>query len=113
MEKTIVIPPLNWFESNPWAKVGNKFTGSIGATSINNNAFLFRINYYRKDDGSELVAEAYDSISELDKSITEYTSNTFAGTLDGREELIEWLEFQYSEFLLNGKDKEKIHYNKE
>lgn len=112
MEKVITIPPLNWFESNSWAKVGNKFTGSIGATSINNNAFLFRINYYRKEEGNQLVAEAYDSISEMDKEITEYTSKAFEGTEEGREEMIEWLEFQYSEYLNEEKDKLRIHFTK-
>lgn len=112
MKKVITIPPLNWFESNPWAKVGNKYTGSIGATSINNNAFLFRINYYRKEEGNQLVAEVYDSISEMDTDVTEYTSRNFEGTEDGRKEMIEWLEFQYSEYLKEGKDKLKIHYTK-
>ena len=110
MENKIEIPTLNWFESNPWAKVGNKYTGSTGASGINNNAFLFRINYYRKEDGNFLVAEVYDSISQLDKSITDYTSKTFDGSEDGRNELIDWLEFRYSEFCNEGKDKLKIHY---
>ena len=46
MKNVVEVPTLNWFESNPWAKVGNKYAGSIGATSINNNAFLYRINFY-------------------------------------------------------------------
>ena len=77
MNDVIKIPPLNWFESNPWAKVGNQYTGSVGADSIQNNAFLFRINYYRKDKGNFLVAESYDSILELDKSVTEYEKKQF------------------------------------
>ena len=105
------IPALNWFESNPWAKVGNKYTGSIGATSIQNNAFLFRINFYRKDEGNELVAEVYDSISQLDNE-AEYLTRTFAGNQDGRAEMIEWLEFKYSEFKSLGKDKLPINFNK-
>lgn len=107
------IPTLNWFESNPWAKVGNKYTGSIGAVGINNNAFLYRINYYRKDEGNILVAEVYDSISQLDDSVTEYTSKTFEGSQNGRNDMIEWLEFQYSQFCDEGKDKLKIQYNKD
>lgn len=110
--KEFKIPPLNWFESNPWVKVGNQYTGSIGAVSINNNAFLFRINFYRKEEGNQLVAEVYDSISEMDKEITEYPSKVFEATEDGRKEMIEWLEFQYSDYLNQGKDKLKIHYNK-
>ena len=112
MKNVVEVPTLNWFESNPWAKVGNKYAGSIGATSINNNAFIYRVNFYRKEEGNVLVAEAYDSISELDKSVDEYVSKTFEATQDGRNDLIEWLEFQYSEFLEAGKDKLKIHYNK-
>ncbi len=112
MDKITNIPTLNWFESNPWAKVGNKYTGSIGAKSISDNAFLYRINFYRKDEGNVLVAEIYDSISQLDSEVTEYTSKTFDGSEEGRNEMIEWLEFQYSEFCNEGKDKLKIHYNK-
>ena len=106
------IPTLNWFESNPWAKVGNKYTGSVGATSIQNNAFLFCINFYRKDEGNELVVEVYDSISQIENK-AERLTKTFAGTQEGRTEMIEWLEFQYSEFVNEGKDKLPINfYNK-
>ena len=105
------ISALNWFESNPWAKVGNKYTGSLGATSIQKNAFLFRINFYRKDDGNQLVAEVYDSISQLENE-AEYLTRTFAGTEEGRVEMIEWLEFQYSEFKSLGKDKLPIKFKK-
>ncbi len=103
------IPALNWFESNPWAKVGNKYTGSVGATYIQTNAFLFCINFYRKDEGNELVAEVYDSISQLDKT-AEHLTKTFAGTQEGRTEMVEWLEFQYSEFVNQGKDKLPIEF---
>lgn len=110
MENVIKIPPLNWFESNPWAKVGNQFTGSVGAVSIQNNAFLFRINFYRKDEGPILVAESYDSISELDKSVTEYETKQFDGTEKGREEMINWLENQYNEFVSSKKANKKIEF---
>lgn len=112
MEKRIEIPTLNWFESNPWAKVGNKFTGSIGASGINNNAFMFRINYYRREEGNFLSAEVYDSISQIDNSVTEYTTREFEGSEEGRNDLIDWLEFQYSQFRNEGKDKLKLHYNR-
>ena len=110
MENVIKIPPLNWFESNPWSKVGNQFTGSVGAVSIQNNAFLFRINFYRKDEGPILVAESYDSILELDKSVTEYETKQFEGTEQGREEMIDWLENQYNEFVSSGKSNKKIEF---
>ena len=112
MKKRTNIPTLNWFESNPRAKVGNKYTGSIDAVSINKNAFLYRINFYRKDEGNQLVAEVYDSVSQLDDTVTEYTSKTFEATEEGRAEMIEWLEFQYSEFCSLGKNQLKLHYNK-
>ena len=48
----------------------------------------------------------------MDTDVTEYTSRNFEGTEDGRKEMIEWLEFQYSEYLKEGKDKLKIHYTK-
>ncbi len=105
------VPALNWFESNPWAKVGNKFTGSVGATNISKNAFLYRINFYRKDEGNELVADVYDSISRLEKP-DEFTTRTFAGTEQGRSEMVEWLEFMYQEFVNEGKDKLTINFNK-
>ena len=111
MSKVIEIPTLNWFESNPWAKVGNKYTGSIGATDISKNAFMFIINFYRKDEGNFLVADVYDSISQLEKP-EEYTNRTFEATEQGRLDLIEWLEFQYSEFVEQGRNKLKINFNK-
>ena len=111
MSEKFDIPTLNWFESNPWAKVGNKYTGSVGAVSISNNAFLFRINYYRRDEGSFLVADVYDSISKVE-SPDEFVSRTFEGSEQGRTDMIEWLEFMYAEFVNEGKDKLKIDFNK-
>lgn len=105
------IPTLNWFESNPWAKVGNKYTGSVGATSISNNAFLFTINFYRKDEGNQLVVDVYDSISKIETP-DEVVTKTFEGSEQGRIDMIEWLEFMYSEFVNEGKDKLKINFNK-
>ena len=109
MNANFDIPALNWFESNPWAKVGNKYTGSVGATSIQNNAFLFRINFYRKEEGNELVADVYDTISQMERN-DECLTRTFVGTEEGRQEMIDWLEFQYSEFVSLGKDKLQIKY---
>ena len=105
------IPTLNWFESNPWAKVGNKYTGSVGATSIQNNAFLFCINFYRKDEVNQLVADVYDSISKIEKP-DEFVTRTFEGSEQGRTDMIEWLEFMYEEFVNNRRDKLKINFNK-
>ncbi len=110
MDSVIKIPPLNWFESNPWAKIGNQFTGSLGATNIQNNAFLFRINYYRKDEGNFLIAECYDSITQLDESVTDYENKQFEGSEQGREEMINWLESEYNKFVSSGKANLKIEY---
>ena len=87
MNANFDIPTLNWFESNPWAKVGNKYTGSVGATSISNNAFLFTINFYRKDEGNQLVADVYDSISKLENP-DEFVTKTFGGSEQGRNDMI-------------------------
>ena len=112
------IPPLNWFESNPWAKVGNKYCGSIGATSINNNAFLFEINYYRLENEGvdkkvpELHAKVFDSITKMNKSEDDVTTKIFSGSEQGRLEMLDWLEYMYKEFVESGKDKLKIHFVK-
>lgn len=110
MSELFKIPPLNWFQSNPWAKVGNIYTGSVGAESISDNAFLYRIAFYRKEDGDILTAECYDSISQLDKNITEYENKDFEGSENGRADLIEWLEFMYNEFKKSPEYNKKINY---
>ena len=107
----IDIPTLNWFQANPWDKIGNVYTGSVGADSIKNNAFLFKITFYRKDDGDEFVADVYDSFAQLDPSL-ERVSNTFPATQDGRVDMIEWLDFQYKDFCDSGRNKLQVEYNK-
>ena len=112
------IPPLNWFESNPWAKVGNKYCGSIGATSISNNAFLFELNYYRLEDEetkekyAQLHAKVFDVVTKMNGEKDAIVEKRFTGDEQGREEMIDWLEFMYKEHIDSGKDKLKISFVK-
>lgn len=110
MSELFKIPPLNWFQSNPWAKVGNIYAGSIGADNIEKNAFLYRITFYRTDEGEVLTAECYDSILQLDKSVTDYEKKDFEGSAQGRSDMIEWLEFMYGEFKKSPDYNKKITY---
>ena len=109
---SIIIPKYEWFVGQPWENKGNEYTGSIGAKSINNNAFNYKLNFLREENGAIFDAQVYDSIEQMDTEKSDYLSKTFEGTEKGREEMIEWLEFQYQEFLNEGKDKIKIHFSK-
>ena len=93
----ITLPIFDWFVGETYRKTGNCFTGSVGFTSISNNAFCYRAWLERGEDGVFLKGETYDILTknEADK----HDSASFAGNPQGREELLVWLGERYQAYL--------------
>ena len=93
----ITLPIFDWFIGDPFKKTGNRYVGSVGATSITANAFCYRVWLERGEDGAKLIAESFDVLTKNQPDT--HAQSTFDGNEEGHAALCAWLDAQYEEYV--------------
>lgn len=106
----ITLPIYDWFVGEPFHKTGNRFVGSVGATSLSANAFCYVAWLERSEDGVFLKADAYDVLSKDDASA--HATASFAGNQTGWEQLRDWLGAQYQTYLDQKRNELVVDFNR-
>ena len=106
----ITLPILDWFVGEPFRKTGNRYAGSVGATSLSANAFCYLAWLERGDDGVFLKADVCDVLSKGDPSL--HTTASFAGNQAGWEELRDWLGAKYQTYLDQKRNELVVDFNR-
>lgn len=98
----VEIPILEWFTGDIFSNKGNRYVGSIGATSISANAFCFQVWLERNDGNAVLKTISYDVLSRDQSLNTEPVE--FSGDPDGWTKTRDWLNSQYEKYVSDGRN---------
>ncbi len=104
----VSIPIFEWFIGDVFSKKGNTYVGSFGATSIQSNAFCYRVWLERTEEGAFLKGETYDVLTAQDADAHAFSS--FDGSEDGWHSMQDWLNGQLSEYLQNKRNELMVSF---
>ena len=108
MDNDLKLPIFDWFVGDVFSKFGNCYVGSVGALSIFNNAFCYKVCLDRSGETALLRCDCYDvlTISEPQAHITA----EFEGTPEGWSDVQQWLVDRYSDYINAGRNKLSVEF---
>lgn len=102
------IPIFEWFIGDVFSSKGNRYIGSVGATTITANAFCYQVWLERNDGNTELFAIAYDVLTR--NEAIESTPVKFNGDAEGWKSVCDWLNERYDKYIADARNKLTVEF---